>query len=169
MVDIESLGSKPPAVILSIGAVEFGMNGLGKEFHYRVDVATSLLHGFTVDPRTVAWWQEQSALAKDAAFHWPGAETIEQVLYRFTKFVDKDTRLWAKGPDYDCVMIAAAYHALGEKEPWSFRNTRDVRTILSLSGVLQRKSIHDHNALNDARVQADAVIESYEKLGMVLE
>ena len=169
MVDIEALGSKTPAVILSIGAVEFTLAGLEKEFYYRVDVGSSLLHGFTVDSSTVEWWQKQQTQAKEAAFYCPGAEHLEQVLHRFSQFVNKSTYLWAKGPDYDAVFIAAAYERLGVPVPWSFRNNRDVRTILALSGEKQTVNALAHNALEDAKCQAEAVIRAHIKLGLRMQ
>lgn len=169
MVDIEALGSKPPAVILSIGAVVFDLSGTHEEFYYRVDVGSSLLYGFHVDPATVQWWNGQDDKAKAAAFYCPGAAPIHGVLDAFSSFVNKSTYLWAKGPDYDCVFIAAAYERLGMPVPWSFRNNRDVRTILALSGVRQEVNADAHNALADAKSQADAVLRAHIKLGVQLQ
>ena len=169
MLDLETLSSTAPGVILSVGAVEFNQQGLGKDFYYRVDVGSSLLHGLKVDYNTVAWWNEQSEEAKEAAFYYSGAVPLERVLYWFSKFVDKDTLLWAKGPDFDCVMLHAAYTAFGMKIPWSYRNTRDVRTMLALSGVKEMKGPGEHNALFDARMQAQAVVKAYEVLDKVME
>ncbi len=155
-------------MILSIGAVEFNAAGLGKGFYYRIDVGSSLLHGFGVEADTVRWWQEQDARAKEAAFYHPGAVTIEEALFNWAKFVNKSTFVWAKGPDYDCVMLKAAHERLKMPLPWSFRNNRDVRTMLALSGVKQSHA-NAHNALHDAENQAIAVIDAYLALGRKFE
>jgi hypothetical protein len=169
MLDLECLGNTPPGVILSIGACEFDAAGVGKEFYYRIDVASSLLHGLTTERSTIEWWRQQSNEAQAAAFYHPGAVTLEIALDRWGGFVNKSTYLWAKGPDYDCVMLKAAYEAFGRKLPWSFRNCRDVRTILALSGVHQDKGPLAHNALEDAKSQAIAVIDAHLALGRKFE
>lgn len=166
MVDIETLGSKVGSVILSIGAVEFAPGY--QEFYRRIELATAVLAGLSIDPNTVKWWTEQDAEARHAAFFCKGGMYISTALEDFTKFVDKDTYLWAKGPDFDCVLLHAAYEKLGMKIPWSYRNTRDVRTITALSGVKENRVGTDHNALDDAKNQAALVIEAYKKLGVQL-
>lgn len=165
MLDLECLGNNVPGVILSIGAVEFDAAGLGKEFYYRIDVASSLLAGLTTQPETIQWWREQSGPSKEAAFFCPGAVVLEEALDKFSKFVNKSTYLWAKGPDYDCVMLAAAYQAMGVTLPWSFRNTRDVRTIFGLVSLPRTPNPLAHNALHDAKHQARGVIQAHLALG----
>lgn len=165
MLDLECLGNNVPGVILSIGAVEFNASGLGREFYYRIDVASSLLAGLTTQPETIQWWREQSPVAREAAFYCPGSVVLEEALTGFAKFVNKSTYLWAKGPDYDCVMLAAAYRAVGMPVPWVFRNNRDVRTIFALAPVAQSVNLLGHNALEDAKHQAMGVIDGHLALG----
>lgn len=169
MVDIETLGSKPGSVILSIGACEFNSNGITSHFYTRIDVGSSILNGLTVDQDTVNWWKAQDGEAVHAALYQGDGDHLDYALNKFAKFVDKDTYLWAKGPDFDCVLLGEAYKAAGIKVPWSFRNTRDVRTILDLSDLPAiTYNGHKHNALSDAVCQAKDVIAAAEKLGVKL-
>jgi hypothetical protein len=168
MLDIETLGTKPGSVILSIGAVEFYPKYT--EFYRRIKVGSSIISGFSIDPVTVKWWQEQNQAAIFSAFYCNGAVRIEEALASFALFLkDMDTRLWAKGPDFDCVLLAAAYEKIGKKVPWSFRNCRDVRTIFALSGVHPTKIGVKHDALDDAKNQAADVIRSSACLGVALQ
>lgn len=59
MVDLETLGTKPGSVILSIGAVTFDLDGSGRDgrtFYQRVNIQSCLDAGMTVDGDTVEWW-----------------------------------------------------------------------------------------------------------------
>lgn len=168
MVDIETLGTRPGSVILSIGAVRFDESGLGEQFYRAIDVFDSLMHGLVVDPDTVGWWREQSAVARGAL---KPALPLREVLAGFTAFVTKPPVpcVWAKGPDFDLVMLGAAYRALGMKQPWSYRNARDVRTMLALAPLGgQLVPGVKHNALDDAVYQAEQVRTAAFNLGCVL-
>src|SRR5262245_9687443 len=128
MVDIETLGTRPGSVILSVGAVRFDETGLAEERFYRpIDGFDSLMHGLTTDTATVGWWRLQSAEARGAL--QPGRPLAETMgaLYKYIAAFDS-TLVWAKGPDFDLVLLEAAFNAVNQKKPWSYRNARDVRT-----------------------------------------
>lgn len=168
MLDIETLGMTPGDVILSIGAVEFGDSS--NSYFTGIDLASSLLAGFTINPVTLEWWTQQSEEAKGRAFNAANKQDVRSALEEFAKFVTKDTRVWAKGPDFDCVMLAAAYQKLGLKQPWSYRHTRDVRTITALAGLtVFAKPIVPHDPIADAGAQASDVIAAHQALGRMLE
>lgn len=65
MVDLETLGTAPGSVILSIGAVRFDVEeGLLDEFYVNIDVESSQRLGLTIDGATVMWWMKQSDAAR---------------------------------------------------------------------------------------------------------
>ncbi len=169
MVDIETLGTAPGSVILSIGACYFNEDGIGERFYRPVDVFSSLMAGLTVDQATVGFWRLQSEEAKGAL---RPAVSLLEALGAFTEFITRPPApmLWAKGPDFDLVLLAAAYEALGSKKPWHYRVARDVRTILALApGTVIVLSTHPkHHALGDAEDQALQVIEAAHDLGFPL-
>ena len=174
MVDIETLGTDPGCLILSIGAVAFDEHGTNNKFYVDIDALSSLLAGFTVDTRTVKWWNQQSKEALDLIKPGPDTLTIKHALDRLSGFINKDDIVWAKGPDFDLVILKAAYDKLGIRLPWSFRNSRDVRTMLWLGkkrdvALSPKQSwMVDHYALHDAIYQATQVIEVCSGLGMTL-
>ncbi len=66
MIDLETLGTRPGSVILSIGAVEFDRDlGLGREFYVELNQASSITAGLTTDDATVDWWLDQEDAARD--------------------------------------------------------------------------------------------------------
>lgn len=173
MVDIETLGTAPGSVVVSIGAVRFGDDGLGAEFYRVVDVLDSLLAGLRVDEATVGWWRTQPPGAKAALSAKDARRTLAEALYDFGRFLDGSdaARVWAKGPDFDLVLLQAAHVAVGVLLPWKYRNARDVRTILALSseGHQVKRVGDEHHALTDARYQAEQVRAVYRALGLRLD
>jgi hypothetical protein len=161
MVDIETLGTRPGSVILSVGAVKFDKRKTKETFYRAVDVLDSLFLGLTTDPDTIKWWSEQSPEAKGAL---KPTHLLKNVLTDFGTFVKGYDEIWAKGPDFDLVMLKAAYDKLGLKLPWSFRDARDVRTVLALAPVELKAEGVKHTALDDAVFQAKQVIKSLRRL-----
>lgn len=169
MVDIETLGGGPGSVIVSIGAVEFGDRGLCREFYRVIDVLDSLLAGLRVDDATIEWWRMQTHEAKAALYAADARRCLADALTDFARFLDGDEpRVWAKGPDFDLVLLQAAYKAAGQPIPWKYRNARDVRTILALKDapVAEANGHAKHHALHDARYQAAQVMAVYRALGL---
>lgn len=176
MVDIETLGSDPGSVILSIGAVSFTSPDMceesvspwvGNEFYRTIDIFSCLMHGLTINHETVKWWREQSDEAKIAAQPIGGVVTLSRALAEFAKYVRGHglPRVWAKGPDFDLVVLHSAYKAVGLAVPWQYRNARDVRTIYDLAGGIKEPTNGvDHSALDDAKNQAQGVILAYNQI-----
>lgn len=169
MIDIETLGTKPGSLILSVGGCAFDdEQGVFGEFYYNVEPLSSLLAGFIVDPDTVRFWNGQSPETKAILFNKP--VSIAKVLNELAIYIHPEDYVWAKGPDFDLVLLQTAYEKLGEKIPWRFRNTRDVRTILDVGhrmGILANELYpphpQKHSALEDAKYQANQVITVFNK------
>ena len=151
MVDIETHGLEPGAAIVSIGAVEFGPDGLGREFVGDIDMESCQEAGFEIDASTVKWWLDQDENAQEQLL---GGEDLATVLAGFDAWYDAE-EIWANSPSFDCEHLERAYAAVGLEEPWGFRDERCFRTIRSL-GVDARVSRDgtEHDALDDARYQA---------------
>lgn len=167
MIDIETLGTKPGSVILSIGAVAFDAETgeLASNSFYR---ALSPIHcqsvGLTMDAETVAWWMIQSPEAQAAAFS--GRDHPSLALLGLANFVlvHDPLRVWAKPPAFDIVLLESVYHRLTLQIPWGYKSLRDCRTLFDVTGVLQPTVGTLHNALDDAKAQAYGVIAAFAKL-----
>jgi len=98
MIDIETLGTRPGDIILSIGAVKFDANGLGEEFYVTINPESSKAIGLRAQKSTLEWWDKQSPEAKAAAFK--GEFSIEAALLKLTMWMPpKDvSRVWGNGP-----------------------------------------------------------------------
>ena len=166
MVDIESLGTTPGSAILSIGAVMFGPAGLGETFYAPVLLQSCTAIGLTIDPNTIAWWMQQSDAARAAAFR-DDAAPLATVLEQFSNWFSlvRAERPWSQGANFDPPLLDAAYRACGMTPPWKYWNVRDTRTLYDLAGVkVDRSKGTHHNALDDARVQAEAAVVAMQRV-----
>lgn len=162
-IDIETLGTKPGSVVLSIGAVAFDRDtgDMGKEFYMPISLSDSMAAGLTIDAATLMWWLDQDIVARNAAFQ--GLHLLTFVLGELSLYVDavKPEFIWAKPPSFDVVLIESAYTAVGRDIPWSFRQPRDCRTLFHLTGTEQPNYGTEHHALDDAKAQAFGIIHAF--------
>lgn len=169
MVDLETWGTRPGSALRSIGAVTFDLasGAVGDEFYANIDDASCESWGLTKDPATVQWWAEQSSEARDALAEAPQA--LPDALMRFANWWGEHagTELWAYGPNFDEVLLGAAFKACSIAAPWTYKQPRCARTMLALAGVEipRSKGVH-HNAIDDARNQVAALHEAFTKLGL---
>jgi exodeoxyribonuclease VIII len=158
MLDLETMGNRPDAAIVSIGAVEFDLTNkvLGRKFYKRVSLEDSIRAGGQVDGSTVLWWMQQSV---EARLELTGESVAEPVaLVQFAQFVaesDGEVLMWGNGAAFDNVILAQAYRRNCLDVPWSFWEDRCYRTLKNLKPEIEcsRVGTH-HNALDDAVSQA---------------
>ena len=155
MLDLETLGNRPNAVIVAIGAVKFNALELGESFYVRVDPRSCVAAGLEMDVETVQWWLAQSDEARKEITA-PGIP-LSMALAQFTGFLDHpEYRVWGNGAAFDNVIMASAYRAFNLPSPWRFWNDRCYRTVKGMfpAVALKRGGTH-HNALDDAMEQAE--------------
>lgn len=155
MLDLETLGLHPGSVIASIGAVRFGDNKLGDEFHVRIHIEDSVRLGFEKDPVTVAWWAEQEPAAREEL---AGTVPLHRALDEFYVWAHKpgpvDT-VWGNGAGFDNALLIEAYRRLEYGRPWPHRADRCYRTVKALYPQIEAaRSGVKHNAVDDAVAQA---------------
>jgi hypothetical protein len=162
MLDLETLGTTPGSVIVSIGAVHFHRNGVCCRFYEQINAKSCTDVGLKIDASTVMWWMEQSDEARKALM----GRTIHiaAALQLFTNWLDglessPDLEIWGNGANFDNVLLAAAYDACGLPRPWKHYQDRCDRTLKCLHPEIkiERSGTH-HNALDDARCQAEHLI-----------
>jgi hypothetical protein len=176
MLDLETLGSVPRCVILSIGAVAFDPTGfdasdMSQTFHAHIDVRSSQSAGLMIDGATVMWWLGQSEEARQGLLTAETGE-LRSVLERYAAWLGqvRPARIWAKGPSFDCAILAAAFRAVGMEAPWRYGDERCVRTVLDMAGMPSDIAAHRteadvrHSALGDAVAQARAVWAALAKI-----
>lgn len=176
MIDIETLGRSPYCIILSIAAVEFCLHTgkLGRKFYNRIDLADSLACGFKPDASTIQWWMMQDEKARKEVFTPDKTFGVHESLSEFSKFMKglkKDVLVWANSPSFDCNHVAEAIRlVLGEVDPpWSYKNVRDYRTIVSMYPEVYKrkdKNLEAHHAVADCIYQIENLKLAIKGLGL---
>jgi len=168
-IDLESLGTKPGCIILSIGAsAHIPDIATPITFHVNIDIEEQKKRGLVEDPATRAWWAMQSAEAWAAATD--NAVHPDAAYLRFTDFLrsvedisETPRSKWhfvGNGPSFDMSLLDAFIATCpGSKGQWPFWRERCLRTVADLSGVYpDRSQGTHHNASVDAVNQGNAYV-----------
>ncbi len=173
MLDLETYGVRPGAVIRSIGAVEFEVDGrVGDRFYRNIDQRSCEVIGLTIDPETRTWWAQQPGevqkLLKD-----PAPEPLRAVANDFFKWFKgcggSAVRVWSHGAAFDPVLWTAAAEACGSAAPWSYWNIRDTRTVFDMAVFDIRERHRDslpHSALDDCLFQIECLAAAYQRFDL---
>ena len=169
-IDIETLGTSPDAVVLTIGGIKFDPladDGLHSEFYYRLDADFQMAINRTVDEDTIAWWGKQDADVQAEALDPEGRTSVVETLKALNKWLVGVDKIWCQGPVFDITILENLYKGADLHHNWSFWNIRDSRTLFGLMPKDPRKEINfaAHNALADAIVQSLCIQKVYKALG----
>lgn len=168
-VDIETLSTRPDAVILQIGAVAFHSTGPEDVARWVCDVEwETSQRGRHVCADTLDWWRKQALNGK----RMPGGGwfSLAQNLLGFREFVlghcVGEFSVWAWGSDFDFPILEHATRDLGADYamPWKHWQQRDARTLCEVLGIRRpRRATHD--AVEDAADEVVAIRQALEWIG----
>lgn len=167
MLDIETLGTNSNSVVLQVSMVYFDRytKEIGKTFTQNIDIEDSFRLGFYADEETVKWWENKP---KEI---WESVSTngfkVTEVIKNIEEFVDFKTIIWSHS-SFDIPLLENIFRKLNKKIPWKYTNTRDIRTLVDLSGI-DLKSYNwnkgkTHNSLDDCMFQINYVVDAFNKL-----
>lgn len=158
MLDLETLSTKPGAIILSAALARFSDEAC-VQVNLGIEEQRSL--GMHSDPATELWWSTQSPEAWAAATCNP-LQVVPALDYLAQWIAwasaGSDPLIWCHGATFDAPLLTVLYDAIGRVPPWQFWNVRDTRTLYDLAGI----NVKDyavpppHIALNDAIGQTRA-------------
>jgi exodeoxyribonuclease VIII len=178
MIDLETLGTSPGCAIVSIGAVPFNEFGVSEQGFYRAiptplwTVAGITTDGLRKEQGTIDWWKGQSEEAREV-FNTVNRHTHRSALSELALFLNglSGPRVWGNGADFDLPIITAAARIV-ELDPMSFwkpYNGRCYRTVKNqFKDVKLARTGTYHNALDDARCQAEHLVEICQTRGWKL-
>lgn len=169
MIDLETLGTSPDAVILTIGAQgfdPFSDRFTDVTFYKRVTVESQ--PNRKVDEGTLEWWSKQSVDAQEEAMgDGPDRVPLKQALEELSKIAFQHKRIWANGICFDITMLE---NAMVENEvscPWKFWQVCDARTVYKLGKAGTASGTgNTHNALEDCVNQIDMLQKVIAKFGV---
>lgn len=179
MVDLETMGNKANAPIVSIGAVFFDPDTgtAGAEFYKIISLESAMSSGGIPDASTIIWWLKKSPEAR-AEIVADDAIPLDDALLQFNEFIAENAangsasvQVWGNGASFDNVILKSSYDRTGIHCPWVHRNDRDVRTIVELGkavGFTPRYEIpfegEVHKAIADAHHQVKYVSAIWQRL-----
>ena len=157
MVDLETLGTKPNAHILSIGACDIN----NPDITYYSTIEGNSQNRVT-EFSTIRWWCNQSSEAIKAATNRKHMRPLPQMLMEFITWWHAHgfTHPYSHGSVFDIIILENAMRQYNYEIPWKFWQIRDTRTLYDTAYRITgktlkpiREGIH-HDALADAQFQA---------------
>jgi hypothetical protein len=135
MLDIESLSTRPGAIVTSAALVRFS-----DEAHVSLNLSIPEQQalGLETDPETVAWWGRQDPVAWSLATQnpLPLASVLPYLATWINWAVDgTDFLIWCHGATFDCPLLGEIYRRANVACPWQFWQVRDTRTLYDLAAV----------------------------------
>ena len=170
MLDLETLGTRPGCVILTLGAVRFDPYSLrdpGPGIYFRVDVDEQTALGREVQEDTLNWWLQQSEDVREEALGEHDRVSLDTMYRDLNRFLVGVNNIRAQGPLFDFAILEHLYRQMGWPTPWHYWQIRDSRTLFGVHGDPRVKGKAGlHNALEDCVSQATAVQQIYNRLGI---
>lgn len=186
MVDIETLDLATTAVVTQIAfmaAPSFAPDNPNDRIafdEFYLPIQPQLDAGRTVNAKTLAWWMQQEERARtefaqningDSDVLVAFVRSFLRKLQNVLDTVDGEVEVWAKGPQFDIVIIESLVKMCGEEVPWTYDQVRDLRTTMALAG-LGRDSVDStgfvkHIALEDCRYQLKCYAEAMRALNLL--
>ena len=171
MIDIETLGKTQNAVIASIAAVKFNINGLKEELYkvcYNYQTTREL------DLPTVKWWMAQSEEAREIFTNKEiKVVSLKEALVDLKDFISRDDNVWANGVLFDIGILEHAFRSEKILFPWTYGKIRCLRGIRAIfpeyEDIMNEIRVKvSHNALDDTKCQANALIALAKLKGFTL-
>jgi len=178
MIDVETLGTDPDCVVLSIGIVFFNLNDEdnyetleeeNRSIYVELNPQEQINFGRSITFTTLTWWQEQNIQARAVfkpcetmAKRKVENEPILQLMLGFLSSHDcKNVCLWGNGSGFDNPIFNSLLKTYELNNPFRFWNDADLRTLKRLAGNPKLELVRGtyHNALDDAKYQVLAAQE----------
>ena len=150
MIDFETLSVAEDAVILSVGLILFDQHTEIRDDYMEFKVGPQICEGRTVDPLTVAWWNQMNPEELSRLVNGGCNSLAEFRKIMHADYPYNNTYVWSRG-----YMDFAILNNLLLPKPYPYYAFRDVRTLDSIFTVEQ--AANKHNALLDCRNQVEYV------------
>ena len=166
MIDIETLGTLPNSVVLTVGAVKFDPF-TNIEPHspklWKLDIDEQDQKGRFVDEKTLEWWAKQDEEIRDRSFTDEGRISNTEFMKDLNSWLTGVDTIWAQGPQFDMVILEDLFKSFDHHMNWFYWQVNDCRTLFKMMPVDPRKAIQEnlHDAQADAHWQAVCVQQFY--------
>lgn len=159
--DLETLGNSVEAPIIQIGAVEFDDDGKPiSQFLETINIEHIPMDNFTYDMRNIKWWFSQGQEAIKSVILAENSKTMKKVFSMFRDYTDSvyksndSISIWSHAT-FDPPILDRNFRKIGVRNPFRYKDHKDIRTLHLLKGSVDVKRIGTHhNALDDCMTQA---------------
>jgi hypothetical protein len=172
MIDIETLSTKPEAVVLSVGAVKFNMHDEPVEkIHWRLSIDEQTEADRDISDDTLEWWSKQALAVRAEVFSEDNRISVPEFFKELNRYVTGCDKIWCQGPQFDLVIIENLYRQFEHHWSWQYWQVMDSRTLFQVMKHFNfedpRKGVQQdlHNAAEDAYWQAIGVQKMYSAIG----
>jgi hypothetical protein len=182
MTDIETLGTDADSTIFQVSAIAFDIitGEQISEFNQIADISKNE-NEIKSTGSTLQWWLKTNKKLFSDLLNG-GEHSSEDVLRNFHDWIgqfdseENSIYLWGNGILFDNKMIKHQMESIGLVYPISYKNDRDVRTLLELASFkmnLTEREIKDfysdekeleHNAIDDVKFQIRLAVGCYNAL-----
>lgn len=172
MLDLETLGTAPTSIVLSVGAVCDA--DPSRTFQMYLEMEPQLDYGATLSTSTLSWWLGQDEAARNDQIDAARVRVHPAVAFRaladwMHQFGDPARLLlWGNGAGFDVPIVSFHMDCNGIEKPWKFWNERCYRTLKSMFPHVKKPSTNQHTALGDALNQMlhlQLLLEELQRVG----
>ena len=165
MLDIETFSTDANALVVQVAMAIFDRNSaqVKASTTINIDVEDSLKRGFDMDEETLNWWATQPKEIFESLQINPFS--CEEALENMKKFIPFGAIIWCHAT-FDIPILANFFRKVApdRKLAWGYKNVRDIRTVVDLSGIDLDKYNWEqektHNALSDVLFQIKYVTDA---------
>lgn len=172
MIDLETLSTRNDAACIAIGAVGFNKtSGIFCQFEALINPILAPGHR-SMD--TYNWWNQQDPKVRQRMF-----SGVVEPMTAYGSFCEwarsnKLSIIWGNDPQFDISILRSlgAHYRMESSFPFHFRSERSFRTmtwIAKMKGISYEeayKEVTAHDALSDAKAQANAILLICKSLGL---
>lgn len=161
MCDIETLGTRTDAVVVSVAAGRFYITEHGQVLYddkvqsWILDMKEQQDLGRTIDQATLVWWMNQDKEAQMASFDQSLARvSLGTFLVEFKEFVNT-CPVWGNGAGFDNVIVRSLFGHFDD-DGWPFWKDRCFRTIKDMHDSHRKFKPENkvaHDPTEDVRTQ----------------
>lgn len=181
-VDVETLGLTGKCVVTQLAALGVDMDdpeAERREVEEYLPIQPQITLGRIMDASTILYWlgpkvSEEARLR----FQRSSGNDMDELTALVQSYHSKVSRLiesasyyevWARGPQFDIVIIESLFNDLGLEAPWAYDRIFDLRTTMNLAGIDKREitpraGLIEHVALHDCKFQQDCYEEAMRRL-----
>lgn len=180
MWDIESLDLVPKAVATQLAFIAYDLDDpetILREVEEYLPIQPQLTLNRTISASTLLWWMKQDDASRSRMQQSDGDDfdelsaLVQSVNRKLAQVIAEadEYEIWARGPQFDLVVVESLLGDLGQKAPWKYDKVMDLRTTMRLAGIRSadvpmRPGLVAHHALSDCRYQIDCYVESMRRI-----